>query len=150
MTLCTFSPSEPGCLGADQSPPDKMIKSRAHGRVLRTGLFRLLPGRNGYRELKRANLGQAGDRSDLRIKVSAVRKLFHYDGADMVQQGLLVHRVLHLRDFLQVTQLKAFSLEINGHTATQSGCGTGWNEKSKASLQFKRISILAQSAKGAP
>lgn len=110
-----------------------MIKSTAHNRLLRTGLSHLLLGRNGYRGvLKRANLGQAGDRSYLRVEVSAVWKLFHYDGADMVQQGLLVHRVLHLRDFLQVTQLKAFSLEMNGHTATQSGCGTGWNKKSKA------------------
>lgn len=73
------------------------------------------------------NLGQAGDSSYLRVEVSAVWKLLDHDGADMVQQWLLVHRVLHLRDFLQVAQLKAFSLEMNANTATESECGTGWD-----------------------
>lgn len=74
--------------------------------------------------LNKVNLGQAGDRSYLRVEVSAVWKLLDHDGAGMVQQGLLVNRVLHLWDFLQVTQLKAFSLEMHACTATQSECGT--------------------------
>lgn len=59
------------------------------------------------------NLCQTGDGSDLRVEVSALRKLLHHNGADMVQQRLLVHGVLHLRDLLQVTQLEAFSLHAN-------------------------------------
>ena len=68
------------------------------------------------------NLGQAGDGSYLRVEVSAVWKLLHHDGAGVVQQGLLMNRVLHLRNFLQVIQLKAFSLEM--HAYTRSECGT--------------------------
>ncbi len=80
---------------------------------------------NGFfKKLNTANLGQAGDSADLRVEVSAVWKLLDHDGAGVVQQGLLVNCVLHLRDFLQVTQLKAFSLEIHAYTATQSECGT--------------------------
>ena len=71
-----------------------------------------------------ADLSQAGDRSYLRVKVSAVWKLLDHDGADVMQQGLLVNRVLYLRDFLQVTQLEAFSLETNAYIATQSECGS--------------------------
>lgn len=70
------------------------------------------------------NLGQAGDGSYLRVEVSAVWKLLHHDGAGMVQQGLLMNCVLHLWDFLQVIQLKAFCLEMHAYTATQSECGT--------------------------
>ena len=66
------------------------------------------------------NLGQAGDCSYLRVEVSAVWKLLHHDGAGMVQQGLLMNRVLHLRDFLQVIQLKAFRLEMHVYTASQN------------------------------
>ncbi len=46
----------------------------------------------------------------------------------MVQQGLLVNRVLHLWDFLQVAQLKAFSLDMNTYTATQSESGAEMSE----------------------
>lgn len=66
-----------------------------------------------YKKANEANLGQACDRSYLRVEVSAVWKLLDHDGAGVVQQGLLVNRVLHLRDFLQVAQLKAFSLEMH-------------------------------------
>lgn len=59
------------------------------------------------------DLCQAGDGSDLGVEVSALRKLLHHNGADVVQQRLLVHGVLHLRDLLQVTQLEAFSLHAN-------------------------------------
>lgn len=61
----------------------------------------------------RLDLCQAGDGSDLRVEVAAFRKLLHHNGADMVQQRLLVHSVLHLWDLLQVTQLEAFSLHAN-------------------------------------
>lgn len=71
-----------------------------------------------------ADLCQAGDSSYLRVEVSAVWKLLDHNGACMVQQGLLMNRVLHLRDFLQVAQLKAFSLKMQEHTATHSECGT--------------------------
>lgn len=67
----------------------------------------------------KVNLGQAGDGSDLRVEVSAVWKLLHHSGTDVVQQGLLVHRVLHLRDFLQVAQLKSFSLQANTIAETE-------------------------------
>lgn len=36
--------------------------------------------------LKKVNLSQAGDSSDLRVEVSAVWKLLNHDGAHMVQQ----------------------------------------------------------------
>lgn len=66
-----------------------------------------------------ANLGQAGDGSYLRVEVSAVGKLLHHDGAGVVQQRLFVNRVLHFWNFLQITQLEAFSLEMREHTATR-------------------------------
>lgn len=62
------------------------------------------------------NLGQAGDSSYFRVEISAVWKLLHHNGAGVVQQGLLMNRVLHLRDFLQVIQLKAFSLKMHAET----------------------------------
>lgn len=58
-----------------------------------------------------ADLGQASDGADLRVEVAAVWELLHHDGADVMQQRLLVHGVLHLWDLFQVAQLKAFSLE---------------------------------------
>lgn len=73
--------------------------------------------------VNKANLGQAGDSSYLRIEVSAVGKLLNHDGAGVVQQRLLMNCVLHLGDFLQVVQLKAFSLEMHVYTAARSDCG---------------------------
>lgn len=64
-----------------------------------------------------ADLGQAGDGADLGVEVSAVWKLLHHDGADVMQQRLLVHSVLHFWDLFQVAQLKAFSLECK-HSST--------------------------------
>lgn len=65
------------------------------------------------------DLCQAGDGSDLRVEVAALRKLLHHNGADVVQQRLLVHSVLHLWDLLQVTQLEAFSLQCKHNTAEE-------------------------------
>lgn len=67
--------------------------------------------------LLEADLGEPGDGADLGVEVSAVWKLLHHDGADVMQQRLLVHGVLHLRDLFQVAQLKAFSLECK-HSST--------------------------------
>lgn len=69
--------------------------------------------------MNNSNLCQAGDGSYLRVEVSAVWKFVDHYGAGVVQQGLLVNRVLHLWDFLQVTQLKAFSLHIHTQQHTQ-------------------------------
>lgn len=74
--------------------------------------------------VNKANLCQAGDSSYLGVQVSAVWKLLHHDRAGVMQQRLLMNCVLHLRDFFQVAQLKAFSLEMHAHTATHSECGT--------------------------
>lgn len=60
----------------------------------------------------------------------------------MVQQWLFVHRVLHLRDFLQVTQLKAFSLEMNAwmkHSETQSECGAEFEDQIAANFLFGTV-----------
>lgn len=74
--------------------------------------------------VNKANLCQAGDSSYLRVEVSAFGKLLNHDGAGVVQQRLLMNCVLHLWDFLQVAQLKAFSLDVHVETATHSQCGT--------------------------
>lgn len=66
----------------------------------------------------------------------------------MVEQRLLVHRVLHLWDFLQVAQLKAFSLEMNAYTAMRA---QDWLKLKIQSLSLRtklqQISFLAQSEK---
>lgn len=66
------------------------------------------------------NLGQAGDGSYLRVQISAVWKLLDHNRAGVVQQGLLVNRVLHLWDFLQVAQLKAFCLSMKTQECTEN------------------------------
>lgn len=55
-------------------------------------------------------LGTAGDGPNLRVEVCAVLELFHHDGARVMQQRLLVDRVLHFWNFLQVAQFKALCL----------------------------------------
>lgn len=90
---------------------------------------------NGFfKKVNKANLGQAGDSAYLRVEVCAVWKLLDHDGAGVVQQGLLVNRVLHLRDFFQVTQLKAFSLEMHAYTATAV---TMWDGNNCLKLKIK-------------
>lgn len=63
----------------------------------------------------------------------------------MVQQRLFVNRVLHLRDFLQVTQLKAFGLEAIAYPAPQSERGmetTIWNYKKPKSPDQIAVNFL--------
>lgn len=113
MMLCTAAPSGSGCPEADQSPPDK----KGGGEQL---VVTSEPGKTAVhtqRCLLEADLGEPGDGADLGVEVSAVWKLLHHDGADVMQQRLLVHGVLHLRDLFQVAQLKAFSLECK-HSST--------------------------------
>lgn len=47
---------------------------------------------------------------NLRVEVWALREVLNHHRANMMQQGLLVNRVLHLRNLLQICQLEAFSL----------------------------------------
>lgn len=80
--------------------------------------------------LLEADLGQPSDGANLGVEVSAVWKLLHHDGADMMQQRLLVHSVLHFWDLFQVAQLKAFSLE-GKHSST----GRMWDFMKLAKLK---------------
>lgn len=67
----------------------------------------------------------------------------------MVEQRLLVHRVLHLWDLLQVAQLKAFSLEVNAYTAMRVWDWLKLKIQSLSSrTKVQQISFLAQSEKG--
>lgn len=90
--------------------------------------------------LLETDLGQAGDGADLRVEVSAVWKLLHHDGADVMQQRLLVHSVLHFWDLFQVAQLKAFSLECK-HSSTVQLWDYRKSPRLKAKLQL--ASLLA-------
>lgn len=52
---------------------------------------------------------------NLRVEVWALREVLNHHRADVMQQGLLVNRVLHLRNLLQICQLEAFSLNTQQH-----------------------------------
>lgn len=64
-----------------------------------------------FRRERGTNLGGSRDGSDLRVEVGALREVLHHHGAGVVQQRLLVHRVLHFWNLLQVRQLKALRLD---------------------------------------
>lgn len=51
------------------------------------------------------------DGSDLGVEVSALREVVHHSRAGVMQQRLLMNRVLHLWNLLQISQLEAFSLD---------------------------------------
>lgn len=63
--------------------------------------------------------GRAGDGGDLRVDVRGFWVIFHHQVTGVMKQRLTVNRVLHLHHFLQVTQLKAFSLRTHTHTQIQ-------------------------------
>lgn len=54
--------------------------------------------------------GRARQRSDLRVKITALGKVLHHDTADVMQERLFVYGVLHFWNFLQIVQIKSFSL----------------------------------------
>lgn len=64
-------------------------------------------------------LGGSCDGSNLRVEVGALREVLYHHRAGVVQQRLLMDRVLHLWNLLQVRQLKAFSLVTLTHTHAQ-------------------------------
>lgn len=106
------------------APPlhlDQVVLKLIKVHLTRRDSWRLHPTKQAaiksQRCLLEADLGQAADGADLRVEVSAVWKFLHHDGADVMQQRLLVHSVLHFWDLFQVAQLKAFSLECK-HSST--------------------------------
>ncbi len=62
--------------------------------------------------------GGARDGGDLRVDVRGFWVIFHDQIASVMQQRLTMNCVLHLHHLLQVTQLKAFSLERDTHART--------------------------------
>ena len=62
------------------------------------------------------HLGTSGNGSELRVKVGGVGELVHGEGAEVVQQGVLVHRVFHLRHFRQVVYVEPFTLKKKKET----------------------------------
>lgn len=60
---------------------------------------------------RRAYFCRSRDGSDLRVKVSALREVLHHHRAGVMQQGLLMNRVLHLWNLLQISHLEAFGLD---------------------------------------
>lgn len=57
------------------------------------------------------NLGTAGEGRNFRVEVRGIRLGLQHQGAEMIQQRLPAHCVLHLRHLLQVAQLKATALK---------------------------------------
>ena len=57
-------------------------------------------------------LGAASETADLRVEISRVLELVDDHAADVVQQRVLVHRVLHLRHFAQVLEVESPSLPL--------------------------------------
>ena len=56
------------------------------------------------------NLGASCYGSELRVQVGGVGELFHDEVAQMVEERMLVHRVLHFRYLRQVLDVKPFTL----------------------------------------
>lgn len=55
-------------------------------------------------------LSRACNGANLRVEVRALREVLHHHRANVMQQGLLMNRVLHLWNLLQICQLEAFRL----------------------------------------
>lgn len=60
-------------------------------------------------------LCRACNGANLRVEVRALREVLNHHRANVMQQGLLMNRVLHLWNLLQICQLEAFSLSTRQH-----------------------------------
>lgn len=115
MRLYSGAPSDTGSPAAGQNPPDKRdvgTESFFFGVPIKCSTERgceLSVSEQG------AYFCRSRDGSNLGVEVSALREILHYHGAGVMQQGLLMNRVLHLWNLLQICHLEAFRLDMRTH-----------------------------------
>ena len=63
----------------------------------------------------RANSSTTSDSGDLGIEVSTIGMLFDDAVSYVIEQGVLVRRVLHLSHFAQVVDREASALQVHGN-----------------------------------
>lgn len=105
MRLCSAAPSGKDSPAAGRNPPARQRKKPKEVILLLCiSLFHL------FIVSRISHLCRPRNGPDLGVEVCALREVLNHHRADVMQQGLLMNRVLHLRNLLQICELEAFSL----------------------------------------